>query len=107
MLVIAGGPELEGMDQGLSHGILLGGWLEEFYDCKVVAEIQNDYDELRVMNTNPAASCTAVADKHRSEDSETIPQSQALEPCLDQVNTCLGTIKINTQLGCLFPLAVK
>jgi hypothetical protein len=69
-LVIAGGLELKGMDKGLGSGILLGDWLKEFCDCKLVAEIQNDYDELRVMNTNPfkiwlmAASCTAVADKH-------------------------------------------
>jgi len=63
-LVIAGGLELEGMDQGLGNGTLLGDWLKEFCDCKLVAEIQNDYDESRVMNTNRfkiclmAASCT-------------------------------------------------
>jgi len=33
------------MDQGLGNGILLGDWLKEFCDCKLVAEIQNDYDE--------------------------------------------------------------
>ena len=50
-MVIAGGLELEGMDQGLNNGIPLGDCLKEFYDCKLVAEIQNDYDELRVTSS--------------------------------------------------------
>ena len=46
--MVIGGLELEGMDQGLSNGILLGDWLKEFCDCKLVAESQNDYYGLRV-----------------------------------------------------------
>jgi hypothetical protein len=45
--LVIGGLELEGMDQGLGDGILLGDWLKEACDCKLVAASQNDYDGLR------------------------------------------------------------
>ena len=77
-MVIAGGLELEGMDQGLSNGILLGDCLKEFYDCKLVAEMQNDYNELRVTSS---LIITAV-------DKQCTDRSHNLKPNLTSGDQC-------------------
>jgi hypothetical protein len=61
--LVIGGLELAGMDQGLGDGILLGDWLEEACDCKLVAASQNDYDGLRVKSLG----CCSMSDPQLSE----------------------------------------